>query len=177
MKKSAEYWISKLKLQKHPEGGYFKEIYRSSGIISKKNLPHRYGGSRNFSTAIYFLLNNSEVSKLHRLKSDEIWHFYDGSPLMIYIINKKGVLVQVKLGKDIEKGEKLQVVINAGGWFGAKVVRKSSYSLIGCTVAPGFDFNDFELGHRTNLIKSFPRHKLLINQLTVQKQISGETEP
>ncbi len=164
MNNTSEYWIKNLHLEPHVEGGYFKEIYRSAELINNDNLPGRYIGERCFSTSIYFLLNEKEKSKLHRLKSDEIWHFYTGTSLRIYIINHKGKLDIVKLGNNFDEGELLQVVIKAGNWFCAEVNDKSSFALIGCTVAPGFDFSDFELGDKTKLLQLFPQHKEIIEK-------------
>jgi len=162
----AKYYIEKLDLMPHPEGGYFKEIYRSEEIYPADHLPKRYGGSRCFSTSIYFLLEGEQVSTFHRLKSDELWHFYDGSPLKIFIINSSGKKEEILLGNNLEKNENSQVVVTKGNWFGAEVMDKSSFTLLGCTVAPGFDFSDFEAGKRLELIKQFPAFENLILKLT-----------
>jgi uncharacterized protein len=166
MEKNAEYWIKKLDMQKHPEGGYFKEVYRSSDIISNGFLPERYADSRNASTSIYFLLKGTDLSAFHKLKSDEIWHFYEGSPLTVHVINETGDLAEHRLGDNPENNESFQIIIKAGTYFGAEIVNKDSYSLIGCTVAPGFDFRDFELAKRSNLLFKFPQHKQIIEILT-----------
>ncbi len=163
---NAVYWIKKLNLTKHPEGGYFKESYRSNETIDGAHLPKRFGGRRCFSTAIYFLLKSDSFSALHRIKSDELWHFYCGSPLTLYCINPEGMLFEIKLGNNLEAGELFQAHVNAGWWFGAKVNAPDSYTLVGCTVAPGFEFEDFELGDRRQLIKAFPRHRKIITELT-----------
>jgi uncharacterized protein len=166
MIRSAEYWIDKLQLLPHPEGGYFKETYRSDESILKENLPEGFSGVRNFSTAIFYLLQNEQCSKLHRIKSDEMWHFYDGSGLKIFVINDNKNLSERKLGLNIDKGELPQVVVEAGKWFGAQVNKSNTYCLAGCTVSPGFDFDDFELGERKNLLKLFPDYQDIIIQLT-----------
>lgn len=163
---NSKYWIEKLNLTKHPEGGYFKETYRAAEQIAGNHLPARYSSARPFSTAIYFLLESNDISALHRLKSDEIWHFYCGSSLTIYCIDYGGKLSQIKLGKSFEQGEVFQAHINAGSWIGAKVNKPDSFSLTGCTVAPGFVFDDFELGKRTELLTLYPQHKKLIEVLT-----------
>ncbi|MEJ2054580.1 MAG: cupin domain-containing protein [Calditrichaceae bacterium] len=160
------YWIRKLNLQKHPEGGYFRESYRSSGIISAGHLPGKYNGDRNYSTSIYFLLTSDDFSAFHRLKSDEIWHFYYGSSLTLYRIDSEGMLFKTKMGSNLENAELFQAHIKAGQWFGAKVNEEESFTLVGCTVAPGFDFSDFELGSRKELIKLYPRHREVIELLT-----------
>ena len=166
MNKKALDYINKLKLEPHPEGGYFKEIYRSKEIIKGNPLPKRYNSERNFSTSIYFLLEGEQISKFHRLKSDEIWHFYDGSSIKIFIISFDEILSDHTLGRNIEKGEMLQVVIEHDQWFAAKIIEKNSFSLVGCTVAPGFDFNDFGLANQDYLLKSFPQHRDAIINFT-----------
>jgi len=164
--KNAEYWINKLGLEKHPEGGWFKEVYSSEETIKSEHLPERFGGERHHSTSIYFLLSSNTFSAFHRIKSDELWHFYDGSPVTIHIINEGGEYSQVTLGCDIDKGEVLQYAIPHGVWFGAEVVVKESFSLVGCTVAPGFHFDDFELAKREELAGKYPEHKGIIKKLT-----------
>ena len=166
MVKDAGYWIEKLGLAEHPEGGYFRRIYRSRELIHKDCLPERYGGERSLSTAIVYLLKGSQFSALHRIKSDEVWHFYAGSSLTLYIIDGVGSLGQKKLGRDPDKGESFQELMEAGCWFGATVDDPDSYSLVGCTVAPGFEFDDFELGDRQTLTDLYPQHQLLIARLT-----------
>lgn len=164
--KTAEEWISSLGLTRHPEGGYFKEIYRSDESLSKNSLPGRYQGARRFATSIYFLLKSGECSKLHRLKSDEIWYFHAGASVTIYMISADGNLSFKVLGCNAEQGENLQVVIPRGSWFGAEVNQKNSYGLMGCMVAPGFEFEDFELAKREELLKQFPQYEELIRRLT-----------
>ena len=166
MNNKAQYYIEKLSLIAHPEGGYFREIYRSDEIIKAEHLPDRYSKQRNFSTSIYFLLEGEQVSKFHKLKSDEIWHFYDGSPIQIFIISPDGKIQNEILGKDLNKNEFPQLVIEKENWFGAKVLDKDSFTLIGCTVSPGFDFKDFELADREELIIKFPVHEKIISELT-----------
>ncbi|MBN2173055.1 MAG: cupin domain-containing protein [Bacteroidales bacterium] len=163
----ASYWINKLKLQKHPEGGYFREVYRSGEVIHKKSLPERYSGFRNFSTSIYFLLESHDFSAFHRIKSDETWHFYSGAPITLFIIRPDGKLFEITLGNDPEKNQVLQFVVGKNYWFAAKVIQNNSYSLVGCTVAPGFDFDDFEMGKKLELLKRFPQHSKLIQLLTI----------
>lgn len=165
-KYSAEYWVKKLNLIAHPEGGFFREVNRSDESIAEDALPSRYGGSRCFSTSIYFLLRAEDFSAFHRLLSDETWHFYAGDPLDLFMIDKKGKMDSVKIGNDPEAGEELQFTITRGKWFAARTRAGGSYSLIGCTVAPGFDFNDFELGKRSELINQYPAHRQLIEEFT-----------
>jgi predicted cupin superfamily sugar epimerase len=152
---NVDYWINHLELQPHPEGGYFKENYRSSEIIPSAAPPDRFDGDRSFSTAIYFLLRSEDRSVFHRIKSDEVWHFYQGSTLLIYVLQENELKIH-KVGSDLEKGESLQVVIPANCWFGAHVEKENSFALCGCTVAPGFDFRDFEMADRKDLLKKYP---------------------
>ena len=164
----ANSWIEKLKLEKHPEGGYFKEVYRSEELLEKNNLPSRYSGDRNIATSIYFLLKDDEFSSFHRIQSDETWHFYAGSTLELFVLENNGNLAHFLLGQDLEAGEHLQITIPRNHWFGARVVDKTSYSLLGCTVAPGFHFNDFELADRTKLTQEFPEQVKIIRELTLE---------
>lgn len=168
MNVKAKEYIDKLTLQAHPEGGYFSEVYRSEEIISGDYLPARYGTSRSFSTSIYFMLEGNQVSTFHRLKSDELWHFYDGSALDIYIIDEPGSLNKIRLGNNISAGETFQTVVKKNTWFGAEIIDKSSFALIGCTVTPGFDFSDFELAKMNDLIKKYPEYEEIIINLTKQ---------
>lgn len=164
MNYTASYLIDKLKLQAHPEGGYFAETYRSAGIVSAGALPGDFSGNRNISTAIYFLLEGHRFSAFHRIKSDELWHFYAGIPLIVYIIHPDGDLETLKIGDDLENGCMYQGTVKAGCWFASKPINEDGYSLVGCTVAPGFDFADFELAG-LELINSFPQHRDLISKL------------
>ena len=158
-----EYWIKKLNLQKHPEGGYFNEIYRSAEEIKREHLHSRYSGVRNFSTSIYFLLTSDEFSAFHRIKSDETWHFYSGKAVTLHMIDENGNYSSVRLGSNPENGEVFQFTIPHGMWFAASVEEPDSYALVGCTVSPGFHFDDFELGKREELLKLFPQHEKLLN--------------
>jgi predicted cupin superfamily sugar epimerase len=164
--KSKNYWINKLELQAHPEGGFYKETYRSSESIDKENLPARFDADRNFSTSIYFLLAEGDFSAFHKIKQDELWHFHYGSSLTIHIISPSGEYSNQKLGLDIDHEETLQVIVPAGHYFSAEVNDKNSYVLSGCTVAPGFDFSDFEMPCYDELFAMFPKHKNLISKLT-----------
>lgn len=156
---NAAYFIEALNLRPHPEGGWFKETYRSDEVILQNHLPGRFSGSRNFSTAIYFLLEGKSFSAFHRIQSDELWHFYSGSGITVYVIMPGGESQILKLGHDIRAGEQMQAVVKAGCWFASEVTKVDSFSLAGCTVAPGFDFADFELAKRDELLKLFPQHE------------------
>lgn len=152
-------------MQPHPEGGYFAEAYRATETIPQSALPGRFSGDRPFSTAIYFLLESHHTSALHRIQADEVWHFYAGDPLNVFVISSTGELTVIRLGNDPERGEVFQAVVPAGSWFGSKPAPGGTYSLTGCTVAPGFDFADFELADRTALLAQFPQHREVIEQL------------
>ena len=167
--RDAAFWIERLALVPHPEGGYFRETYRAAESIPKDGLPARFDAPRALSTAIYFLLTADEFAALHRLRSDEVWHFYVGSPLELVTIDPEGRLAVVTLGADPERGEILQAVVPAGLWLGAALAGGGSFALVGCTVAPGFDFNDFELGKRAALLRRYPQHRVLVERLTRQR--------
>jgi predicted cupin superfamily sugar epimerase len=158
--------IGLLGLIRHPEGGWYRETYRSPETVATDGLPPRFGGKRAFSTAIYFLLERGDFSSLHRLKSDEVWHFYAGTSLTVRTISPAGDASSFILGNDLTRGEVFQAVVPDGFWFGAEVTGEGSYSLVGCTVAPGFDFADFELGIRAKLLELWPAHSDLIIGLT-----------
>lgn len=158
---TVDYWVEKLEMQAHPEGGYFKETYRSTEMVINRN-----GQKRSASTGIYFLITSENFSAFHKIESDEMWHYYAGSPLSVYMIDDSGKLDILKVGPNIEKGEQLQAVVPAGCWFASRVDESNTYSLVGCTVAPGFDFEDFVLAKREELIAQHPEHQEIITSLT-----------
>jgi len=160
---SADEWIARLGLERHPEGGWFRQTYRSPESLPATALPSRFATAHPISTAIYFLLRGSEFSAFHRLKADEVWHFYDGSPLTLHAIAPNGVASALPLGPG-----SFHAVVPAGHWFGAMLDDRSpdSFALVGCTVAPGFIFEDFELADRAQLIAEYPQHRALIERLT-----------
>lgn len=163
---SANYWINRLQLSRHVEGGSFKETYRSSITLQQRQLPEKFGGNRNLTTSIYFLLEQGQFSAFHRIASDEQWHFYYGGTLLVFEIRPDGNLIEHKLGSDPEATDQFQCVVKAGSWFASKPADGVAYALAGCTVAPGFDFADFELAKRNALIGQFPHHSALIMSLT-----------
>jgi len=163
---NADEIIKKLELQPHPEGGYFKETYRSSEIIDVESLPKRYSGNRAFSTQIFFLLKGNQFSTFHKLNSDETWHFHLGCSVEIISISPDGTLTRTILGINLYDEQLPQHTIPAGVWFAAKPLELLSYTLVSCSVAPGFDFTDFELGDKDLLKKQFPWHSQLIDQFT-----------
>jgi len=163
---TSKEWIESLELQPHPEGGFYRETYRAAEMLEKKALPDRFSGPRAFSTAIYFLLRGNDFSALHRIAADEVWHFHAGCPLLLHRIDGEGHYVIDRLGTGVGQGEMPQAVVPAGTWFGATPSDPSSFSLTSCTVAPGFDFADLEIGRREDLLKAFPQHQVLIERLT-----------
>jgi len=142
--------IEHLEMIPHPEGGYYKETYRSDEIMQTKS-----GDQRNIGTAIYYLLENEDTSHFHRLSSDELWFFHEGNPIEIFCI-ENGRLVIKLLGNDFAAGAQPQWLIPANTWFAARVQNNTGYALVSCTVSPGFDFQDFEMAERSGLIKQFP---------------------
>jgi predicted cupin superfamily sugar epimerase len=162
---TAEALISFYDLQPHPEGGFYKEAYRSAETIAEKSLPERFTGDRSFSTAIYFLLETGNFSAFHRINSDELWHFYSGIALNIYVIDINGKLELIRLGNNISNGEVFQAIVPAGCWFASEPSDRNGFSFVGCTVAPGFDFADFELARKEKLFNAFPQHEELISRL------------
>ena len=177
----AEYIIGKLGLKMHAfEGGYFKESYRSPDAISCSvfhNKIHKNEISkesffldkmRPASTLIYYLLVGNQYSAIHKVKSDEIWHFYLGSSVTIHIINEDLISPKIQLGNNLENGENIHYVVTKDTWFCAELTNKSSFALMGCTVSPGFDFEDFELGDKDELILRYPQHRELIIRFTKQ---------
>ncbi|KIH76884.1 hypothetical protein SAMN05660860_00690 [Geoalkalibacter ferrihydriticus] len=168
---TAHELIKRLELIRHPEGGWFRETYRSSETVPAGALPERFGGGRVFSTAIYYLLESGDMSALHRIKSDEVWHFYAGSVLQIHCLLPEGSYQEFRLGADAAAGEQFQVVVPAGCWFGAELVgiaegEGGGFALVGCTVAPGFDFADFEMAQAGDLCERYPQHAELIMKMT-----------
>lgn len=158
--------ISQLHLTPHPEGGWYREVYRSHDSIPASSLPDRYNSPHCFSTSIYFLLESHDFSAFHRLRSDETWHFYMGSPVVIYIISPEGEASAEVLSANLDDEHQLQFTIPYNCWFAAKVLDVNAFALLGCTVAPGFEFTDFELGQRQRLCELFPQHFDLITEFT-----------
>lgn len=163
----AQSFVDQLGLLPHPEGGWFKETYRSSGSVPSSVLKD-FNGIRSYSTAIYFLLTEENFSAFHRIKSDEMWHFYAGDGLLIHEFTSIGTYIEHRLGLNFAMSQKPQLVILANSWFASEVVANGSWCLVGCTVSPGFDFADFELAKKADLVEAYPNHELLISRLTRQ---------
>jgi uncharacterized protein len=157
---NSKFWIDKLGLARHIEGGYYKQIY----VSNKQCLEH---DNRNLATCIFYLLDGKDYSAFHKINGDEIWHFFIGSSLTIYMINEKNSELKIeKLGPNLNNEEKLQLIITEGNWFAAEVNDKSSFTLVGCTVIPGFDFKNFELATKKSLLLKFPSCKNIIEKLS-----------
>lgn len=166
MRTEAEKLIEEFQMIPHTEGGYYRETYRSEESIKNSCLPVRYSGERCFATAIYYLLKSAQVSYFHKIKSDEIWHFYLGSPIILHCLNEFVGYNKIIIGNKVLEGEVPQYIIRKGIWFAAEVMDENSFSLVGCTVSPGFDYHDFTLADRNDLINLFPEHRELVERFT-----------
>jgi predicted cupin superfamily sugar epimerase len=148
----AAYWIQNLSLDPHPEGGYYRQTYRADLVLARESLPPQFTGPRPAATAIYFLLDGENFSAFHRLRSDELWHFYLGAALIVHVIAADGQYSQIQLGNDPTAGDVLQALVKAGCWFASQIRDGKLFALAGCTVSPVFDFDDFELANHAELI-------------------------
>lgn len=166
MKHTAQYWIRKLKLRPHPEGGYYRETYRARLQIPQSTPGSRRAGSRASSTAIYFLLRRPDFSAFHRLRSDELWFLHDGGAVRLHLLRADGRYERLTLGTSAAGGAAPQAIIPARTWFAAEIVAPGRHALVSCTVSPGFDFADFELADRRALCRRFPALRRLITRLT-----------
>ncbi|MCB9480886.1 MAG: cupin domain-containing protein [Desulfobacteraceae bacterium] len=163
----SDFIIKKLKLVPlEKEGGYYYQTYRSSRIIKKEFLKNDYCNDKVLKTAIYYLLNQDTKSRLHRLKSDEIYHFYSGDPVLMLLIYPDDKLKKIILGNRLEKNEIPQFTVPANTWQGSTLLEGGSYALMGTTMSPGFDFSDYEEPDKIKLLKKFPMEKELITKLT-----------
>lgn len=162
--RNKEYWVKNLGLLPHPEGGYYKETYRSELEVNLTDLGIDETGKRNLSTGIYFLLEKENFSAFHRIKSDELWHFYAGDPITIHMIDENGIYSVQDVGNDLEKGEVLQYLVPANTWFASELKPGRDYALVGCTVSFGFNFNDFEMAD-VSLLNAYPEHSDILNRL------------
>jgi hypothetical protein len=153
--------VDHYKMEQHPEGGWFKETYRSNAQTLNAN-----DHERDLLTSIYFLLTDKNCSKFHSIQSDELWYYHSGSGFTVHCISPKGKYYTLKIGPDYESGEVFQAVVPKGTIFGSTIEKKDSYALVGCAVAPGFDFIDFKLYSRIELLEKYPQHNDIINRLT-----------
>ncbi len=166
MTATASTYIQALQLLPHPEGGFYRETYRSQQTL---DVPQAGDGAlvaRNASTGIYFLLEQGNFSAFHKIRSDEMWHFYAGAALEVLELADNGELRSTRLGPDLRQGEVFQHVVPAHTWFASRVAAGGAFSLVGCTVAPGFDFADFSMADRAALVAEFPQHRQTITELT-----------
>ncbi|MBC2769519.1 cupin domain-containing protein [Pusillimonas sp. 7-48] len=157
-----DHLVTRLNMQPHPEGGYYSETYRAVDQVRRVSDD----AVRASSTAIYYLLSDGAWSTWHRITSDEVWHFYAGSPLNVYVLGADGRLDIHKLGNPLTHEQcTYQAVVPAGCWFAAALETPDSYALAGCTVAPGFEFSEFELANTAELLAAYPQHAETIRRL------------
>lgn len=158
--------IERFGLQPHPEGGFFRETFRGGDKVVREASP---GETRSASTAIYYMLCDGAHSAWHRIRSDEVWHFYAGEPINVYVIDTAGQLLTHRLGNALTNQDAVfQAVVPAGQWFAAELCDSgdpAAFALAGCTVAPGFEFSEFELADVAALTKSYPQHEAVIRKL------------
>ena len=155
---TAPYWIKHLDLRRHPEGGYYKEIFRSQQRVMRAGARK----VRQACTSIYYLLEGTDFSGFHRIASDELWYFHKGSRLVIHIINEQGGCTALELS-DLHSGS-LSVAVKAGLWFAVEVPATDGFTLVSCAVAPGFEFGEFEMAQKQDMITLYPQHAVLLNK-------------
>ncbi|SDJ06722.1 cupin domain-containing protein [Natribacillus halophilus] len=160
--KPASYWIDRLQMKAHPEGGYFVETFASN-----REMETTDGRRRRTYSSIYFLLEPSNPSHFHRLRSDEIWYYHAGEPLSVHVIHPDGTYEQIKIGPNLEEGQQLSAVVPAGSIFGSSV--QSHYALVSCLVSPGFVYADFELFTQAELLADYPQHAAIIRELAYER--------
>lgn len=165
---SVQYFVEKLGMEPHPEGGYYKRTFESEERITAQELTVNFDGNRKLYTSIYFLLGSNDISHFHRLKSDELWYYHAGSTLTVHIIDENGDYEAKQLGINLDKGEVPQVLVPKNAIFGSSVMDEGSFSLVGCMVSPGFEFLDFELFTQEELLVQYPQHKDVIMKLAYE---------
>lgn len=165
-KQSKEQLVSLLDLQPHPEGGFYKETYRSEHSIPNNVLAGNHEGDRSYGTGIYFMLTGDAFSAFHRIEQDELWFFHQGGTIELHMISPLGEHTKHLIGNDIVNGEEPQLLVPATYWFAARVVEEDNFALVSCTVSPGFDFRDFILPSKIELTAKFPQHAQIIDQFT-----------
>lgn len=164
----AQYYITKLGLEPHPEGGYYKRTFASEEKTSDQQLSVSFEGTRLLYTSIYFLLGSDNISHFHRLKSDELWYYHAGSSLTVHVIDENGDYKEFKLGTNLDQGEVPQVLVPKNSIFGSSVTDQDTFSLVGCMVSPGFEFRDFELFTQDELLAKYPQHKEVIMKMAYE---------
>ena len=163
MEQNAQYYIEHLHMEPHPEGGYYVSSFRAEDSINTRNV------ERPIYTSIYFLLRSQDISHFHRLKSDELWYYHGGSALTVHMIHEDGTYEAKKLGLNLKNGETPQVLVPKNTIFGSSVDEENTFSLVGCMVAPGFDFADFELFTQDQLLKQYPAHEEVIYKMALKE--------
>ena len=167
--RDANYYVTKLGLEPHPEGGFYKRSFESEEHTSDQELSVEFEGKRKLYTSIFFLLGSNDISHLHRLKSDELWYYHAGSPLTISVIDENGHYKESKLGLNLDEGEVPQLLVPKNSIFGSFVRDEDTFSLVGCMVSPGFEFQDFELFTQEELLLKYPQHKEVIMKLAYEE--------
>ncbi|MFJ7850018.1 cupin domain-containing protein [Peribacillus sp. NPDC097206] len=165
----ANYYVTKLGMEPHPEGGFYKRTFESEEQTSDQELSVEFEGKRKLYTSIFFLLGSKDISHLHRLKSDELWYYHAGSPLTIHVIDENGDYKERKLGINLDEGEVPQVLVPKNSIFGSSVMDEDTFSLVGCMVSPGFEFQDFELFTQEELLSKYPQHREVIMKLAYEE--------
>jgi predicted cupin superfamily sugar epimerase len=166
MNRTVQQIVERLDLKPHPEGGYFREVYRSDLTLQHPGIPQGRDNERRAGSLIYFLLGPDDFSAFHRVKwTDEIWHFYAGGAIELHLIDEAGRYTKRLLSNDLQTGDPT-AIIGAGCWQAARLAPGAEWALGGCTVAPGFDFADFEMPTRDALIAAHPAHAAVITELT-----------
>lgn len=160
---NADYYIQKLNLQPHAEGGFYTSTFTGEANVSTP------AGDRPGYTSIYFLLRSTDISHFHRLQSDELWYYHGGSPLTVHMIHKDGTYEARKLGLNAGDGEAPQILVPKHTIFGSSVDEADSFSLVGCMVSPGFDYADFELFAQAELLEKYPQHEAIIRKMAYEK--------
>jgi predicted cupin superfamily sugar epimerase len=156
---TASYWIEHLNLWRHPEGGYYKEVFRSQQQVSRLGTDE----AKQACTSIYYLLEGADYSGFHRIASDELWYFHKGSPLLIHVIDEQGTYSAIELSDTVSGS--LSTAIKAGLWFAAEIAAGTDFALVSCAVAPGFEFSEFEMADREKLLTHYPQHANILNKL------------
>jgi predicted cupin superfamily sugar epimerase len=167
---TAEQVIELLRLEPLPvEGGFYRETYRAAESVDANALPERYTSPRAYGGAIFYLLHGDHFSALHRLLTDEVYHFYLGQPVEMLLLYPDGHDEVLRLGPDLAAGERAQVMAPRGVWQGSRLASGDGFALMGTTMAPAYDPADFELGDRNELIARYPQRADLIRALTRQE--------
>jgi len=165
MTQDAEYWIRNLKLTRHIEGGYFRETYKSQEKIKKQCLPTRYIDERHYYTTIYYLIKSGEVSKIHKILSDEVWYFHAGTSATIYIFGSNQSLIRKQIGLNILEHEYPQVLVTRNTFFACTVNKPNSYILVSCQVSPGFNYDDYTIPEKNWMKENYPKYSDIIEKL------------